>query len=60
MRHRCGPDLLAPVDTDADRIPDAWETAHGLSSADASDNLTVMPSDYTAIEEYVNSLAPLH
>ncbi len=46
-----------PVDGDDDGIPDAWETSHSLDPADPSDNHTIMPSGYPAIEEYVNELA---
>lgn len=58
------PDLLAglvpgtpPTDTDNDGMPDSWETTHGLNAADGTDHRTVMPSGYTAIEEYINELA---
>lgn len=47
----------APVDADKDGIADEWEVAHGLSPQDATDNVKVMPSGYTAIEDYVNELA---
>lgn len=47
----------APVDSDGDGIADAWETAHGLDPANASDNQTMMASGYPAIEEYINALA---
>jgi hypothetical protein len=48
----------APVDTDGDGIPDAWETAHGLNPNDASDALTVSScTGYTNLEDYLNSLA---
>jgi hypothetical protein len=48
----------APLDSDADGIPDAWETAHGLNknnSADATAYSTTNPS-YLNIEVYINSL----
>ncbi|MCF6289049.1 MAG: hypothetical protein L3J53_07440 [Proteobacteria bacterium] len=45
-----------PLDTDNDGMPDSWETLRGLNPNNA-DNSTVMPSDYTAIEEYINGLA---
>lgn len=61
---RIPPDLLAgltpgmpPADVDEDGMADAWESAHGLSPADPADHATVMPSGYTAIEEYINGLA---
>lgn len=47
----------APVDSDGDGMPDAWETAWGLDPDDDSDSTTVMPSGYTAIEDYVNERA---
>ena len=46
-----------PADADGDGMSDAWETARGLDPQDASDGAKVMDSGYTAIEEYVNSLA---
>lgn len=46
-----------PADADNDGMADTWEAAHGLSSSDPSDNKKVMPSEYTAIEEYINELA---
>lgn len=48
----------APVDTDGDGIPDAWEDAHGLNSRDASDAMKINSSGYANIEVYVNSLVP--
>jgi hypothetical protein len=48
----------APLDSDADGIPDTWETAHGLnknSKADATTYSTTNPG-YLNIEVYVNSL----
>jgi MYXO-CTERM domain-containing protein len=48
----------APADGDGDGMPDAWEGAHGLDPA-AADDKTVMPSGYTAIEEYVNELTDM-
>jgi hypothetical protein len=46
-----------PKDSDGDGIPDDWEIAHGLNPRDAQDAVKMRPSGYTAIEEYVNSLA---
>ncbi|MBM4118806.1 pectate lyase precursor, partial [bacterium] len=46
-----------PADADEDGMADAWESARGLSPADPSDHATVMPSGYTAIEDYINGLA---
>lgn len=48
-----------PKDTDGDGIPDAWELAHGLNPKDPRDATKVQASGYTAIEEYINSLARL-
>src|SRR5581483_1489580 len=47
----------APKDTDGDGIPDEWEAGHGLNPTDPKDAAKMRPSGYTAIEEYVNSLA---
>jgi hypothetical protein len=47
----------APKDTDADGIPDAWERAHGLNPRDPKDAAKTQASGYSAIEEYINSLA---
>ena len=49
----------APVDADNDGMADAWESAHGLNPTNGNDHSTVMPSGYTAIEEYINELADL-
>jgi hypothetical protein len=49
----------APADADGDGMADAWETGHSLDPANGGDHATVMPSGYTAIEEYVNELAAL-
>jgi pectate lyase len=46
-----------PTDTDNDGMPNAWETARGLNPNNGDDHSTVMPSGYTAIEEYINELA---
>jgi pectate lyase len=46
-----------PADADGDGMADAWESAHGLSPANGADHDTLMPSGYTAIEEYINELA---
>ena len=49
----------ADFDTDKDGIPDAWETANGLDSNDASDALTYSLDGkgyYTNVEVYANSL----
>lgn len=49
----------APLDSDGDGMSDAWEAARidaGLSPHTADHN-TIMPSGYTAIEDYINQLA---
>jgi hypothetical protein len=51
--------LPAPVDTDDDGMPDAWELARGLDPDDPTDGNGDRDHDlYTNIEEYINSLAP--
>jgi hypothetical protein len=47
----------APVDTDRDGIPDAWETANGLNPNDPADSRQIDPNTgYAHIERYINSL----
>jgi len=47
----------APVDTDRDGMPDAWETQNGLDPSDPSDGSKDADGDgYTNVEEYLNSL----
>jgi hypothetical protein len=46
----------APVDSDGDGIPDAWETANGLNPNDASDGMRIASNGYANLENYVNSL----
>jgi hypothetical protein len=50
--------VSAPLDTDADGIPDEWETAHGLDPSVASDAVakTLSQEGYTNLEVYLNSL----
>lgn len=47
----------SPEDSDNDGMADEWESARGLDPDDPDDHSTVMPSGYTAIEEYINGLA---
>jgi hypothetical protein len=46
----------APVDSDGDGIPDAWESANGLNPNDASDGMKIASNGYANLENYVNSL----
>lgn len=48
----------APLDTDRDGMPDAWETARKLNPKDAADGARDRNGDgYTNLEEYLNELA---
>ena len=48
--------LPAPVDSDHDGMPDAWEEANGLDKHNAGDHSTYMLSPvYTHLEMYLNS-----
>jgi hypothetical protein len=48
----------APVDTDGDGMPDAWETRYGLNPSSAADaNGDFDHTGYTNIEKYINGLA---
>jgi hypothetical protein len=50
--------LSAPADTDADGMPDAWESARGLNPANAADrNVVDAATGYTRLEQYLNELA---
>jgi len=46
----------APVDTDRDGMPDSWEQAHGLDSADPTDGNGIGGNGYTNLEEYLIDL----
>ena len=46
----------APLDSDGDGMPDAWETANGLNPSDASDGRLYASDGYTNLEHYLNSL----
>ncbi len=45
------------LDEDRDGIADNWESEHGLDTTDGGDHATIMPSGYSAIEQYVNELS---
>jgi hypothetical protein len=48
----------APVDTDKDGMPDAWETKYGLNPNDPADATGDFDkTGYTNIEKYVNGIA---
>ncbi|MEX2141905.1 MAG: pectate lyase [Pirellulales bacterium] len=48
-----------PSDADGDAMPDAWETAHGLTPNDPSDSAADAESDgYTNVEEFLNGTNP--
>lgn len=47
----------APVDTDADGMPDDWEKQHGLDPSNASDAAAYdLSPQYTNVEMYLNGL----
>ena len=47
----------APLDSDGDGMPDAWEVAHGLNPRDPGDANAIDPSSgYTQLERYLNGL----
>lgn len=46
----------APIDTDQDGMPDAWEKKHKLNINDASDANKVSRKGYTMLELYLNEL----
>jgi pectate lyase len=51
--------LTAPKDSDADGLPDDWESKNGLNPNDASDAAAYkLDKNYTNIEMYINSLVP--
>ncbi len=47
----------APVDTDRDGMPDAWERSHGLNPARDDSASDANRDGYTALEDYLNGLA---
>lgn len=46
----------APVDSDHDGIPDAWEIANELDTNNPEDRNKIAPDGYTYLEKYINSL----
>lgn len=46
----------ARQDSDADGIPDAWETANGLNPTSPDDAMLIATNGYTNIENYINSI----
>ena len=50
----------APLDTDQDGMPDAWEQLHGLDPTGADDRNGDQDRDgFTNLEAYLNSLCPM-
>ncbi|WP_216688115.1 hypothetical protein [Hymenobacter siberiensis] len=49
----------APLDTDHDGMPDAWEKAHHLNPENAADRALRATDGYTNLESYLNSLVAL-
>jgi len=47
---------VAPIDSDHDGIPDAWELANGLNPTDSTDGNNIDTSGYTKLELYLNEL----
>lgn len=51
--------VTAPVDTDNDGMPDAWETQYGFDANNTNDNSLDTDGDgYTNVEEYLNGTDP--
>ncbi len=51
--------LPAPLDSDSDGMPDAWEKRYGFNPSDASNSSQDKDNDgYTNIEEYLNGTDP--
>lgn len=50
--------LPVPVDSDLDGMPDSWEDTYGLDRDNPNDRNGLLPSGYTNLEGYINSLIP--
>ncbi|WP_346863451.1 T9SS type A sorting domain-containing protein [uncultured Draconibacterium sp.] len=50
------PQSEAPLDSDRDGIPNAWETEHGLNPDDKSDGILIAENGYSNLENYLNSM----
>ena len=49
----------APIDSDSDGMPDAWETRYGLNPSDAADGAQDKDGDgFTNVEECLNRTSP--
>ncbi|AOZ92378.1 pectinesterase family protein [Paenibacillus crassostreae] len=51
--------LPAPTDSDADGIPDAWETAQSLDPSNPDNGKEITASGYSNLEVYLNSLVDM-
>jgi hypothetical protein len=51
--------LAAPVDRDADGIPDYWEGQFGLKELNAADGTAITAGGYANVEHYFNNTDPL-
>jgi hypothetical protein len=49
-------EATAPVDTDHDGMPDAWEKVNGFNPHNAKDGAELAADGYTNVENYLNSL----
>lgn len=49
----------APLDTDHDGMPDAWEETKGLDKTNAADGKAITASGYSNLELYLNSLVDM-
>lgn len=51
--------LPAPLDTDRDGMPDAWEIANNLDPTDPNDRNEIRPDGYTNLEHYLNQIVSI-